>query len=74
MLKHISLEDRVVLAQKCQISDAYLYQILSGRREASAELSVLIEQNSGKRFTRQMLRPKDWARVWPELAALHTVA
>ena len=68
MIKHITLDDRTILAQRCQISEAYLYQVLSGRREASAELAVLIEQHSGKRFTRQMLRPKDWARVWPELA------
>lgn len=59
---------RAVLAQKCRIADQYLYQILSGRREASAELCVLIERESGKEITRQELRPNDWARIWPELA------
>lgn len=59
---------RPVLAQRCGVADAYLYQILTGRREASAELCVLIERESGKEITRQELRPKDWARIWPELA------
>lgn len=61
-------EERQTLAQKCNVADAYLYQILTKRREASPELCVLIERESGKRLTRKMLRPKDWARIWPELA------
>lgn len=64
----IKPNERQVLAQRCGIQDAYLYQILSGRREASAELCVLIERESGREITRQQLRPNDWARIWPELA------
>ena len=64
----IKPNERQVLAQRCGIQDAYLYQILSGRREASAELCVLIERESGREITRQQLRPNDWARIWPDLA------
>lgn len=60
-------QERSVLAQKCRINDAYLYQILTRRREASPELCVQIERESGNQITRQMLRPDDWARIWPEL-------
>lgn len=66
---NITKPERAVLAQKCRIGDAYLYQILTKRAEPSAELCVLIEQESSKRITRQMLRPSDWARIWPELSA-----
>ena len=59
---------RKELAQRCGVADAYLYQILSGRREASAELCVVIERESEKQITRQQLRPNDWRRIWPELA------
>lgn len=62
-------EERSVLAQKCEIADAYLYQVFTKRREASPELCVRIERESGGRITRKMLRPTDWARIWPELAA-----
>lgn len=65
---NIKPTERQVLAQRCGVQDAYLYQVLTGRREASPELCVLIERESSKRITRQMLRPNDWARIWPELA------
>jgi DNA-binding transcriptional regulator YdaS (Cro superfamily) len=65
---NITPQERSVLAQKCRINDAYLYQILTRRREASPELCVLIERESDNRITRKELRPADWARIWPELA------
>jgi len=65
---NIPPQERAVLAQKCRINDAYLYQILTRRREASPELCVLIERESASRITRKELRPADWARIWPELA------
>jgi len=65
---NITPQERSILAQRCRINDAYLYQILTQRREASPELCVLIERESNRSITRKMLRPKDWARIWPELA------
>lgn len=61
--------DRAALAKACGVLDAYLYQIFTRRKTASAELCVDIEQHSAGRFTRQLLRPTDWHRIWPELAA-----
>ena len=60
-------QERSILAQRCKINEAYLYQILTKRREASPELCVLIERESNGKVTRQMLRPGDWVRIWPEL-------
>lgn len=47
----------------------YLRQIAHGNRIASAETAVGIERESAGAITRQMLRPDDWQRIWPELAA-----
>jgi DNA-binding transcriptional regulator YdaS (Cro superfamily) len=67
MIIHTSPSLRKTWAASCGIAEAYLYQILTGRREASPALCVQIENASGKQVTRQMLRPKDWAQIWPEL-------
>ena len=65
---------RKELAQRCGIADAYLYQILSGRREASPELCVVVERESEKQITRQQLRPNDWRRIWPELSEASVIS
>lgn len=51
---------------------AYLRLIGYGQKVASAEMSVGIELATGRLVTRQMLRPDDWNRLWPELAATLT--
>lgn len=48
---------------------AYLRLIGYGQKVASAEMSIGIERATGGVVTRQMLRPDDWSRLWPELAA-----
>lgn len=60
---------RAVLAEKCGIHDQYLYQILTGRKVASPELATQLELASDALLTRKVLRPDDWPRIWPELAA-----
>lgn len=59
--------ERLQWAQKLGISERYLYQCLSGRREMSAILARRIESESAGSITRQMLRTKSWAAIWPEL-------
>lgn len=68
MIKPIPSSLRRAWAERCGIADAYLYQVLTGRREASPTLCVQIETASEKQVTRQMLRPNDWRAIWPELA------
>lgn len=65
-MDHTKLE-RVELATACEIAEQYLYQVLTGRREASPELCVRIESESNRRIRRWQLRPSDWNRIWPEL-------
>ena len=43
-------------------------------RTVPAELCSDIERLAGKQVTRQMLRPRDWRRIWPELAEAHDAA
>lgn len=47
----------------------YLRQIAHGNKVASAEMAVGIERETAGAVTRKMLRPDDWERIWPELAA-----
>lgn len=62
-----SPSERRDVADACDISEAYLYQVLTNRKVASPELSTLIEQASKERVMRWDLRPDDWHRIWPEL-------
>jgi DNA-binding transcriptional regulator YdaS (Cro superfamily) len=64
---NIPPNERQVLAEKCGINEAYLYQVLSGRREPSPELCVTIERESMGAIKRWDLRTGDWHRIWPEL-------
>ncbi|WP_176507123.1 MULTISPECIES: transcriptional regulator [Pseudomonas] len=47
---------------------AYLRLIGYGQKTASAGMAVGIERATSGSVTRQMLRPDDWHRLWPELA------
>lgn len=49
---------------------AYLRLIGYRQKKASAEMAVGIERATEGQVTRQMLRPNDWRRLWPELADL----
>lgn len=48
---------------------AYLRMIGYGYKTASAEMASGIERATQGKTTRQALRPDDWKRIWPELAA-----
>lgn len=49
------------------VSRNYLRLVAYGHKRPSARVSTSLEQLSGKRITRQMLRPEDWEIIWPEL-------
>lgn len=68
-MNKFSPSERLELASKCGIAEQYLYQVLTRRKVASAELSVLIEKQSDKQITRQELRPDDFWLIWPDLPA-----
>lgn len=62
-----SPSERLELANKCEVAEQYLYQVLTHRKVASAELSVVIERESNYLVTRQDLRPDDFWLIWPDL-------
>lgn len=43
-------------------------------RPVPVERCAAIEAATGGRVTRRDLRPKDWARIWPELAEKRAAA
>lgn len=47
---------------------------MKGDRPFPPEHCVTLEQDSGGAVTRKELRPEDWERFWPELAAAKAVA
>ncbi len=55
------------LAKTAGVSEQYLYQCLSGRRRMDAAEAVRLEQVSGGRLKRWLLRSADWHLIWPEL-------
>lgn len=61
-------EKRRTLAAQVGISEQYLYQCLTGRRDMSAPEARRIESETGGVLTRLMLCQKTWALIWPELA------
>lgn len=63
----ITAPERAEVAAKCGVVDAYLYQIFTRRKMASAALCVAIERASGGQISRKDLRPTDWQDIWPEL-------
>lgn len=68
MNKALTPEQRRVWAEKLGISEPYLYQCMTGFREMEPAKAVEVEQATQGAITRQMLRPKTWQRIWPELA------
>jgi DNA-binding transcriptional regulator YdaS (Cro superfamily) len=63
----ITPDERRELAEKVGMSEQYLYQCLTGRREMSASEAVRIEQASEGKITRKMLCQGSWQAIWPEL-------
>lgn len=58
--------ERITLAAKAAISEQYLYQALTGRRDLREGLAVHVEKVSGGAVKRWQLR-LDWFKAWPEL-------
>lgn len=66
-MSQLTAQARAAIAAKAGVSDAYLYQCLTGRRSMSPADAVRVESESGGVVRRWDLRPDDWPRIWPEL-------
>lgn len=64
----ITAAERHKIANAVNLHEQYLYQIFTARRVCPPEHATAIERATDGRITRQMLRPNDWAQIWPELA------
>ncbi|MBY0237883.1 MAG: helix-turn-helix domain-containing protein [Burkholderiaceae bacterium] len=56
-------------ARAIDVSPALLHQWIEKIRPVAIQHCAAIEQQTGGRVTRQELRPDDWQKIWPELAA-----
>ncbi|MFK3708669.1 transcriptional regulator [Klebsiella sp. NPDC088457] len=57
------------LAASLGISSSYLSQMASGKTAISPTRCVEIEAVTNREVSRKDLRPDDWEKIWPELAA-----
>lgn len=69
-MKTITAQERKRLAQKAGVDEQYLYQCLTGRRNMDAAEARDVETVLDGELMRWDLRPKDWFRIWPELASM----
>lgn len=65
----LTIPERDAFAARCESTRGVLQNIMYGVRPCNPELAVLIERESAGQVTRRELRPSDWHRIWPELAA-----
>ena len=70
MRNEITPEKRKMLAKKLRLSEQYLYQCLTGRRDMGPIEARRVESESEGVLTRQMLCQKTWRGIWPELAEM----
>jgi len=69
MERKLTPDERRQWAEKLGgMSEQYLYQCLTGRRDMNPMEARRIEQDSGGVLTRKMLCQKTWRGIWPELA------
>jgi DNA-binding transcriptional regulator YdaS (Cro superfamily) len=68
MTTQITPEKRRELARAHGLSEQYLYQCLTGRRDMSPAEARRLEHESGGVLSRRMLCQKTWEGIWPELA------
>lgn len=68
MQNDITPEKRRALAASLGMSEQYLYQCLTGRRDMNPAEARRIEDVTRGQLTRLMLCQKTWHRIWPELA------
>lgn len=62
------------LADKLGVTKGAVHQWTLSGREVPIEHCTPIEQITGGKVTRQMLRPSDWESIWPELGSLSSSA
>lgn len=67
MSKVIDPAERRRWAEALGVSDAYLYQCLTGRRDMNPGQARQLEDASGGVLKRWLLCQKSWYRIWPEL-------
>lgn len=68
MSTQITPARRRELAEKYRLSEQYLYQCLTGRRDMNPAEARRVEQESNGVLSRQMLCQKTWMGIWPELS------
>lgn len=66
-----SMPERDLFAEKVLTTRKHLTNVAYGYRDASPELALLIETESGMQVTRQELLPDTWQTVWPPLEIQH---
>lgn len=60
-----------MLAARLGVTVGAVHQWRGGQRPIPVERCVEIERATDGAVTRMDLRPTDWHRIWPELAAAH---
>ena len=68
LLNSMPLPEQQLLAMRCKTSVNYLRKACSKGQLLGPLICVAIEQETGKKVTRLVLRPDDWHLIWPELA------
>jgi DNA-binding transcriptional regulator YdaS (Cro superfamily) len=64
----LSAPERKELAAKLGVSEQYLYQCLTGRRDMDPVEAIRLERESQRKVTRFELCRRRGAAIWPELA------
>ena len=67
MHMQITPERRRQLAEKHGVSEQYLYQCLTGRRDMNPAEARRLETDTEGELTRQMLCQRTYAQIWPEI-------
>lgn len=67
-LKPLPETEREALCKRAGTTYAYVKKATYVNQLAAPKLCSQIERVTDKKVTRQMLRPDDWAEIWPELA------
>lgn len=71
-LNGLEKQARAVFCADCGTSENYLRKAISSRQILRPEVCSQIELHSGRQVTREMLRPTDWHRIWPEIVGRAT--
>ncbi len=58
-----------VATEDLKVTQGLVWQWMNNKTPVSAQAAVRIEQVTGREITRPELRPDDWQKIWPELAA-----